>query len=62
MSNIKELNLAIGFFVSGASYGFNGNIGVCLPDYWNFEQFSTDIKLKAVDIDKVDKNWIVNLN
>ena len=39
MSNIKELNLAIGFFVSGASYGFNGNIGVCLPDYWNLNNF-----------------------
>jgi peptidoglycan hydrolase-like protein with peptidoglycan-binding domain len=50
---LKDLNLATGFFISGASHGFSGNMGVCLPDCWNFEQFSTDITLKTVEIDKV---------
>ncbi len=50
---LKELNLATGFFISGASYGFNGNIAASLPDYWNFEQFCVDIYVKTVEIDKV---------
>ena len=50
---LKEKNLATGFFISGASHGFSVNMGVCLPDYWNFEQFSTEIILKTVEIDKV---------
>jgi len=50
---LKEKNLSSGFFISGSSYGFSGNSGVSLPDLWNFEQFSTDIKLKTLEIDKV---------
>ena len=50
---LLELNLSSGFFISGSSYGFSGNSGVSLPDLWNFDQFSTDIKLKNLYIDKV---------
>ncbi len=62
---LKELNLSTAFFISGASYGFSGNAGICLPDLWHFEQFSTDIKLSTLYIDKVAislnyKDCIVN--
>ena len=62
---LKELNLSTAFFISGASFKFSGNAGICLPDLWHFEQFSTDIKLSTLYIDKVAislnyKDCIVN--
>ena len=62
---LKDEKLCTGFFIAGASYGFSGNIGVPLPDLWNFEQFHTDIKIKTLEIDKVAislnyKDCIVN--
>ena len=62
---LKEEKLCTGFFISGSSYLFSGNVGVPLPDLWNFEQFQTDIKLKTLEIDKVAislnyKDCIVN--
>ena len=64
---LKEKNLSSGFFISGSSFGFSGNSGVPLPDLWNFEQFSTDIKLKTLEIDKVAislnyKDCVVNFD